>query len=130
MENLKGIIIEESLDDTSVLKEVKILSTEIEPVTEGHKTPWIKQWTMHNVEIDADKADDIALQLSQSLDKEHNWYADFKNETTHYIIYRDKVFKIDRNKEEEYQEATKYGISIGIPDYQVDFSGSIKKWER
>ena len=59
MENLKGVIIEESLDDTLVLKEVKILSTEIEPVTEGHKTPWIKQWTMHNVEVDANKADTV-----------------------------------------------------------------------
>lgn len=130
MDKLTGIIIEESLADTSVLKEVKILSTEIEPATGGHKTPWIKQWTMHNVEIEADKADEVALQLSQSLDNKHNWYADFKNESIHYIIYRDKVFKIDRTKEEEYQEATKYGISIGIPDYQVDFSSSVKKWAR
>jgi|SRR5680860_285956 len=130
MENLKGIIIEESLVNTSILKEVKILSTDIELVTEEHKTPWIKQWTMHNIEIEANKADDVALQLSQSLDREHNWYADFKNEIIHYIIYRDKIFKIDRTKEEEYQEATRYGISIGIPDYQVDFSSNIKKWER
>lgn len=130
MKNLKGIIIEESLSGTSVLREVRILSTEVEPVTEGHKTPWIKQWTMHTVEMEADKADHVAELLSRSLDKEHNWYADFKNETAHYIIYRDKVFKIDRSKEEEYLEATKYGISIGIPDYQVDFSKNVKKWER
>ena len=106
MENLKGVIIEESLSDASVLKEVKILSTEVEPVTEEHKTPWIKQWTMHNVEIEADKADAVAEQLSRSLDNDHSWYADFKNDTIHYIIFKNKVFKIDRSKE-EYQEATK-----------------------
>lgn len=130
METLKGVIIEESLSNTSVLKEVKILSTNIEKVTEGHKTPWIEQWTMHNVEIDLDKADSIAEQLSKSLDTEHNWYADFKNDAFHYVIYTNKVFKIDRSKKEEYDKATKYGISIGIPDYQVDFSDSIIKWER
>jgi len=64
------------------------------------------------------------------LDSKHNWYADFKNETTHYIIFRNRVFKIDRTKKEQYDEATRYGISLGIPDYQVDFSPHIKKWER
>lgn len=130
MKNFKGVIIEESLVNTSVLKDVKVVSTDVEEVTEEHKTPWIKRWTMHNVEIDADKADNVALQLSKLLDTEHNWYADFKNNTTHYVIFTNKVFKINRSKKEEYEEATQYGISIGIPDYQVDFSDSIKQWKR
>lgn len=130
MENLNGVIIEESLADTSVLKDVKILSTEVEPVTEEHKTPWIQQWTMHNIEVNAEDVDRIAEKLSHSLDTEHNWYADFKNDKIHYVIFRDKVFKIDRTKEEEYKKATEYGVSIGIPEYQVDFSSNVKKWER
>ena len=31
-----------------------------------------------------------------------------------------------RAKKEEYGEATKYGLSLGIPDYQLDFSDDIK----
>ncbi|MSU45465.1 MAG: hypothetical protein EXS47_02455 [Candidatus Zambryskibacteria bacterium] len=131
MKNYKGVIIEESLADASVLNKVKILSTKIEPVTDEHKTPWIKQWTMHDVEIEADKAEEIAEIISKSLDTTHSaWYADFKNEAIHYVIYANKIFNIHRDKKEEYRSATDYGISIGIPDYQVDFSDYIQKWER
>lgn len=130
MDTFKGTIIEESLEDKSILDRVKIISTKIEQVIERHRTPWIKQWTLHAVEVELDEAEEIALELSKSLDSKHSWYADYKNDDTHYIIFRNKVFKIDRTKIEEYREATKYGISIGIPDYQVDFDDSIPKWER
>ncbi len=125
--NYQGIIIEESLEDTAILKMLNIVKTEIEPVTEGHKTPWIKQWTMHTVEIPEGSANEIAQQLSQALDSEHSWYADFKNGTTHFIIFRNKVFKVDRSKPEQYEEVKKYGVSLGIPEYQLDFSPDIKE---
>lgn len=128
--NYQGVIIEESLDDKKVLEKVKILSTEIEGVMENHKTPWIKQWKLHTVEIPESEAEKIAEEISESLDREYNWYADFKNDSVHFIIFRDKIFKIDRTSKEQYDEVKKYGISIGIPDYQVDFSLDIEKWER
>ena len=118
-----GAIIEESLASADILKKVKIVKTEVEEVKEGHKTPWLKQWTIHTVEIEEENAEEIAEEISNSFDKEHpDWYADFKNDTIHFIIFPGKVFKIDRSSKEQYQEATKYGVSIGIPDYQVDFS--------
>lgn len=129
--NYKGVIIEESLTDKSVLNDIIVISTKVEPVTEEHKTPWVKQWTLHDVEIPAEKAAEIAEKISKALDREHNWYADYKTDTEHYVIYRDKIFHItDRSDKKQYDEATKYGISIGIPDYQVDFSPHIKQWER
>lgn len=127
----KGVIIEESLTDKSVLDDVKIVSTKVEPVTEEHKTPWVKQWTLHDVEVPAEKAAEVAEKISKALDREHNWYADYKTDTEHYVIYRDKVFHItDRADKKQYDEATKYGISIGIPYYQVDFSPHITQWQR
>lgn len=120
-QNYKGVIIEESLEDKSVLQGLKILETKVEEVTEGHKTPWVKQWTLHTVEIPEDRAGEIAEKLSHSLDSEHAWYADFKNDSTHFIIFRNKVFKIDRSSKEQYGEATKYGLTLGIPDYQLDW---------
>lgn len=128
--NYKGVIIEESLEDTSILKEVKILETEVEQVTEDHKTPWLKQWTLNTVEILEEKAGEIADNLSKALEKEHNWYADFKNNQYHYIIFRDKAFKVDKSKPEEYKAVVKHGLSLGIPDYQLDFSPDIKEWGR
>ena len=86
--NFVGGIIEESLGNKYFLQKVKIIKTKVEQVTEEHKTPWIKQWTLHSVEILEKQADKIAKELSASLDSEHNWYADFKNDKFHYIIFR------------------------------------------
>ena len=104
------MIIEESLENKDVLKNVKILSTEVEPVTEKHKTPWLPQWTLRTVEISEKEVKETADKISKSLDRNHggSWYADFKNDTHHYIIFRDKVFYIDRQSKEQYDEAKLY----------------------
>lgn len=125
-----GTIIEESLEDASVLKKVRITKTVVEPVTESHKTPWIKSWTLDSVEIPENRASKIAKELSRCLDSKHNWYADFKNDTHHYIIFRNKVFYIDRASKAEYDRAREYGISLGIPEHQVNFHPDTKDWER
>ena len=124
--NFKGVIVEESLEDTRVLKDVKVIDTKVELVTEKHQTPWLTQWTLHTVEIPEEMADETAHKLSQDLEKEHNWYADFKNDKFHYIIFRDKVFKVDKGSPDGYAEVTRYGVSLGIPDYQLDFSPEVK----
>lgn len=127
MKTYKGVIIEESLADKAVLEKVKILSTKVEPITEKHRTPWLKQWTLYTVEIPADQEQVVAELLSASINTTHSsWYADFKTDTHHYIIYPGKVFFIDRTKKAEYDAATAYGIGLGIPDYQVNFSASVK----
>jgi hypothetical protein len=128
--NYKGIIIEESLENKEILDKINIISTRVEEVTDRHKTPWIDKWTLHTVEVSEDVAKEIAEKLSESIDREHNWYADFKNDDFHFIIFRDKVFKIDRLKFEQYREVTEYGVSLGIPDYQLDFPPHIGEWSR
>lgn len=125
--NYQGTIIEESLKDKSVLSDIKILSTRVSSVTEKDKTPWLTQWTLHTVEIDESKAEEVASKISTLIDIEHgSWYADYKNDDYHYIIFPDKIFKIDRTKKEQYDEATKHGLSLGIPNYQLDYSADIK----
>lgn len=128
--NYTGVIIEESLEDKDVFKDVRILETKVEAVTEEHKTPWIKQWTLHAVEIPENQIGSVAKKISQSLDRKHSWYADFKNDSFHYIVFRDKFFKVDRSTKEHYTDAVKFGLSLGIPDYQLDFSPHIKGWGR
>lgn len=106
-----------------LLKQIKILSTKIEPVVEKHKTPWISQLTLHKVEIEANKAEDFANVLSHEIETSHSpWYIDYKNDKRHFIIYPNKVFKIDLLDGDAYKKAKEYGISLGIPEYQVDFT--------
>lgn len=122
--NYIGVIIEESLDPKfakEILGLVKIISTKVEQVVEKHKTPWLKQWTLHTVEVKENDAENVAKRISYALDLEHEWYADFKNDKVDFIIFRNKIFKIDKNTIELYKEAREYGISLGIPEYQVAF---------
>ena len=128
--NYKGVIIEESLGKKDILGHIKILSIKVEQVVDKHKTPWLKQWTLRTIEVPEDEAESVAGEVSNSLDSEHPWYADFKNETTHFIIFYNKIFKIDRTSKEQYDEAKEYGISLGIPPYQVDFHPEVKEWKR
>jgi len=85
---------------------------------------------LHNVEISEEYAEKIVEEISKSLDSKHNWYADFKDGKTHFIIFRNKIFKIKRTSKEQYDKAKEYGISLGIPEYQVDFHPDVKEWER
>ena len=116
-----GVIIKESLEKKDVLEKVKILETKIKQVVAKHKTPWLDKWTVYTVEVGSDKAAKVADELSKSLESAHNWYADFKNDNFHFIIFRNKVFRIDLAGKEKYEKAKKYGLSLGIPEYQLDF---------
>lgn len=129
-DNYIGVVIEESLEDKSFLNKIKIISVEVEDVNKEHKTPWLDRWTLDTVEIEEDKAKEIAEEISMSLEKEHPWYADFKNNEHHFIIFRNKVFFIDRQSKEQYDVAKQYGISLGIPEYQVDFHPDIVEWKK
>ena len=129
--DFQGVIIAESLEDTTLLDTLNITATTVEVVTEKHKTPWVKQWTLHTISIPEDDAETTANLLSNALDDRHSWYADYKNSSEHFIIFPHKVFHItDRADKTQYSEATEYGVSIGIPDYQVDFSPHVKQWSR
>jgi len=129
-ETVKGPVIEESLGDAPILKKLKIISTRRETVTSKHRTPWITHWTLHTIEIPAERMKSLADEISKSLDQKHAWYADFKMERQHYIIFRDKVFCVDRMSKQQYDAAKQYGISLGIPEYQVNFHPTVKEWKR
>ncbi|HLC45089.1 MAG: hypothetical protein A2722_02585 [Candidatus Doudnabacteria bacterium RIFCSPHIGHO2_01_FULL_50_11] len=119
--DFQGTIIKESLSDIGVLKECTILRTDTSPVTEKSATPWLDHWTLHRVKISEDSAERTAGILSKTLDYSHGsaWYADFKNDAWHYIIFKGKIFKVPRKNEEAYREAKAYGLSLGIPEYQL-----------
>lgn len=126
--NYLGTIIKESLEDKSVLKDVKILETKVEDVVDKHQTPWLKIWTLHKVEVPETKVAEVSKKISVSINESHDhpWYADYKNAEWHYIIFPRKIFKISRTDSTSYAAAKRYGISLGIPPYQVDFSPDIK----
>ena len=125
-----GVIIEESLETKDVLATLNIVSTKVEEVTPEHETPWLTHWTLRTLEMPATDAVATAYIISRALESEHPWYADYKNATTRYIIFKNKIFAVDRTNKAQYDEAKEHGISIGIPPHQVDFAPEASVWER
>ncbi len=129
----RGVIIEESLGDKAVLGRVRIVKTDVYPVNERHKTPWLEQWTLHTVEVPEAEAAEIASEIAASLDRGHSgsWYADFRNDQRHLVVFSDRVFEVTRERADEgYEEVRAYGRSVGIPDYQLDFEELPRDRER
>jgi hypothetical protein len=116
-----GIIIEESLHDKDVLKDVNIVSTLVEKVNAHHETPWLEKWTLHTVEIQENMVENVSEKLARAFDVDHigNWYADFKNADIHYVIFPNKIFKLDRSKNSDYDEMVEYALGIGLPESQL-----------
>ncbi|MDA1280107.1 MAG: hypothetical protein O3B95_08730 [Chloroflexi bacterium] len=132
MSKFIGVVIEESLENTDILQKLTILSTRTEKVTLNHQTPWLSQWTLHDVEIPCSEAAEIAEEVRNALDRSQpgSWYADFNNKTHHYIIFCDRVFYVDRRNGGQYDEAKAHGLELGIPEHQVDFHPDVEVWER
>lgn len=118
-----GVIIQESLTDQEILDKLHVIRTVVEEVTPRHNTPWVKSWILHTVEIEEEEADKWAEWLSLHIDNSHDhpWYVDYRNDKYHYVIFPNKIFKIDRSNSQQNKEAQEYGKSVGIPDYQLDW---------
>jgi hypothetical protein len=116
-----GVIIEESLRDASVLGDIQIVETKVECVAERHETPWLAKWTLHTVAVPAHEAEGVANRLAKAIDTAHisSWYADFKNEAFHYVIFADRVFKLDNKKKADWDLMRAYALSVGLPPHQI-----------
>lgn len=119
--NYKGVIIEESLTDNSIIKELNVIQKEVSKTTAREKTPWLNKWSLYTVEIEEKEIDKYAERLSKLIDNEHcsDWYCDFRNNTYHYVIFKDKFFKLNRGNKKDYKEMREYAINLGLPEYQL-----------
>jgi hypothetical protein len=118
-----GTVIEEGLEDRECLRLVRIVSTRVEAAGNHHATPWLSQWTLHRFALDDGAAEKIALAFQKAIDSDHpdSWYIDFYNHEWHYIIFKDRIFRVERENLAEYQAVRRYGLELGIPDGQLDF---------
>lgn len=102
-----GCIIEESLKDKSIINELNI----VEEINDDG-VMWI-------VEVDESKLGDLLPKIQALMVENPIWYCDLKCEDYHYIIFNDKIFKVNRDFPEQYEEVREYGLVRGIPDEQL-----------
>jgi hypothetical protein len=93
-----GIIVQESLIDTSVLDNFIKVSNKIED-----------SWSIMKV-----KASSNDITKLKNFIKNGPWYAHFWNTDQLLVVFKDQIIS---GKD----EAIKYGLTIGIPKEQLDF---------
>lgn len=98
-----GCLIDESLKDKSILDEFVITDTIVD------------DGVSYIVEIEESKMEDIVPRLQAAMVDAPEWYCDLKCYDYHYIIYNDKIFMVNRDYPEQYEEAKEYGLKRNIP---------------
>lgn len=125
----KGWVIEESLEDKSVLSRLKIVKSIVERNEEADQ---VMSWHLNTVEVDDADVDMIAKELEKQI--KSGWYTHFTDFNNLLIVFRGKSFKIrveESPKEGEtgavkfranpadlkiWKDARRYGINKGKVD--------------
>ena len=103
----KGTIIENSLEDKNILKNLKVT-----------KTYQVDDWILDEVFVEEGQISDLSKNLAVGPWYVHLWVPG-KDDVK--VIYKDKIFDIKFSEKSTWIEAVSYGKSIGIPEEQLDF---------
>lgn len=101
----KGIIFQDSLLDTSVLKSTQILATD-----ETHRGK------RHIVLISKNQIDAMPEFI-----KAGPWYAYFWHGSEVLVVFKQETFKLQSNKRASWEKAINYAIEEGIADEDISF---------
>jgi len=109
----QGVVLEESLEDKSLLELVKIVGTKKEKLEEEDRV-----MTFHNVEVDDSKKQEYLDKAVHSI--KQGFYLHLCKDGNMYVVFRDKIFNFRKN-DPELERARDYGKSIGIIEEQMPF---------
>lgn len=111
----KGVIIEESLQDASLLKFARIVNTRhsyLENEAEKGKL------TFHSIEVEDNNKQEFINRAKAAI--RHGWYMHICKNDRMAIIFRGRRFEFSGKEREKMEDAKRYGISIGILPEQMD----------
>ena len=109
----KGVIIEESLEDKSLLDLVKIKDTKKERL-EGEN----RVMTLHKVEVSDKNKDDFVQKAIKSI--KQSFYIHLVKNKVMYVIFKNIMYKFSKGYP-ELEEAREHGKKIGIKEEQMPF---------
>lgn len=118
----KGIIIEESIKDDELLKDLQEMTIE----KYGHKLNNEIDTTIYKVEIDDERIDEISNRISKSI-LPSGFYVHFLYNDKMIVVYPNKIFKIEKGNKKEIEECIDYGISIEIEKKMLKFDEMFEK---
>src|SRR6266851_6873381 len=109
---LRGAIVGESLRLGGVIQEVKLIVRRLERVEAGvgEQPP---QWTLVWFEAAETDADPLAAALSDALQGDGGWYADFHSDSEVIVVFSGRIFRYRRGDKRERATVEDYARSVG-----------------
>jgi len=117
-EMMHGLLLLESLSDTNVLDLIHVTKTETWQVKNAAAYQ-PTMWTAISFEADESQADAIANAFSRAL--KQGWYINASTGTQVYVTFPNRVFKYLKGDIYERQAVKEHGLSLGIPEHQLDW---------
>lgn len=109
----RGIIVDNSLEDTSLVGTVKTLTMKCVTTSNG------SSWFLRLVAVSEKKLDQF-LALASDLIRP-GWYMHFYNHHHLIVVFKDQVFRFPISDKRSWQQAINYGKHLGIKAEQLDF---------
>lgn len=110
----KGVLIEESLTDVSVLPKLKITVTKVTTLEEEAEKG---VFHFHNVEVEENNLDAVILFISRNI--KDSWYFHLVKDGEMVVMFHNKVVKAHKGNTQEVEAIRKYALSQGILNEQL-----------
>lgn len=107
-----GNLLDTEFKDPNFLKKFKVFASR-----KSRRNPW----TMTGVIVPEEKVEEVIKDVQENLLDDQPYYAHFYRDDELIIVYKKKVFRVTPDKS-TWNEAIKYGRSLGIPDDQLVFA--------
>lgn len=104
-----GVIILESLDDPSIMADLKIIRESPVDAPAGDPYP---VWTRVLVEIPRERIETVASELAAVM--RGDFYNHFVDSTTLVVVFKAKYFLLDKRDKSGWTEMIRYGTTVRV----------------
>lgn len=105
-----GTIVEESLEDNRILNDFEIMKIRISEEENPED-----RWHLYTVKITQEEVSKLSQQMKSG------WYAHFWRSKDVIAVFKDRIFAFNYDNKSSWKEVVEYGLSVGIPEKQLDF---------
>lgn len=109
MQEWHGILVDVSQKDKLIFKKLKIL---------GQKKSSNDDWTLYRIGVPPKNIDEMIGQIQDNM--LDGFYFHFYEDDELIVVFKKRIFRIKTDKS-TWTGAIEYGMSLGIPERQLDF---------
>ena len=120
---IKGVLLAESLrlDAAVAVPGLQLHSVRRRDVSDSTTDEQPEIWTFIEFVAPDSVSPQLARALSSALRADGGWYADYSTGEDRVIVFAGRVFQYPRGDVPGRAAAQAYGLSVGIPEHQLDW---------